>query len=106
MVIVVFRTRLRPGLTERDFAELAELGARMQRLAAAMPGYVSSKDFEASDGEALSIVEFSSEETLRAWRNHPEHRQAQQAGRERFFAAYQIQVCTPLRSYRFPDRGS
>jgi heme-degrading monooxygenase HmoA len=98
MVVVVFRSRLKP---EADHEALAQLGQRMYELAAAMPGYVSYKDFAAEDGESAAIVEFESLETLAAWREHPEHRAAQQRGREEFFAEYHIQVCTPVRAYGF-----
>jgi heme-degrading monooxygenase HmoA len=98
MVIIVFRTRLRPNVNQQA---LAQLGARMYELAAAMPGYLSYKDFVAEDGENVSIIEFESPETLAAWREHPEHKAAQQRGREEFFAEYHIQVCTPVRDYRF-----
>ncbi|MBW8372275.1 MAG: antibiotic biosynthesis monooxygenase [Thiobacillus sp.] len=99
MVTIVFRTRLRP---DADVAELEGLGARMAELATAMPGFVSYKDFAAADGEALSLIEFASLETLAAWRNHPEHLEAQRRGRESFFSEYHIQVCEPLRAYSFP----
>ena len=99
MVTVIFRTRMRQGV---DLAPLETLGARMYELATGMPGFVSYKDFTSPDGESVSIVEFESPETLVAWREHPEHREAQRLGRERYFAEYQIQVCTPVRAYRFP----
>jgi heme-degrading monooxygenase HmoA len=99
MVVIVFRSRLRPGV---DPAPLEPIGARMYQLATAMPGFISYKDSAAPDGEGVSIVEFESLETLAAWRNHPEHLEAQRIGRERFFAEYEIHVCTPVRSYRFP----
>ena len=102
MVVIVFRSRLRPGV---DPAPLEPVGVRMYQLAAAMPGFISYKDFAAADGESVSIVEFESLETLAAWRDHPEHLEAQRIGREQFFAEYQIQVCTPVRSYRFPQAG-
>lgn len=102
MFVVVFRTRLRPGLDQAALATLGTLGARMYQLATGMPGFVSYKDFAAADGESVSIVEFASQETLLAWREHPEHKEAQRLGRERFFAEYRIQVCTPVRSVQFP----
>jgi heme-degrading monooxygenase HmoA len=99
MVIVVFRSRLRPGV---DVTALEQLGIRMYGLATKMPGFVSYKDFGATDGESVSIVEFESPETLAAWRHHPEHVEAQRLGRERYFAEYRIDVCTPVRGARFP----
>lgn len=99
MVLTVFRSRLRPG---SDLATLERLGARMYELATQMPGFISYKDFAAADGESVSLVEFESIETLLAWREHSEHKEAQRQGREHFFTEYQIQIGTPSRIYRFP----
>jgi heme-degrading monooxygenase HmoA len=98
MIVIVFRARLRDAV---DLQALAAMGARMHALAVAMPGFVSYKDFAAEDGEAVTVVEFASEQDLRAWRNHPEHREAQERGRREFFADYRIQICTVERAYRF-----
>ena len=98
MVIIVFRARLRP---DADQQAMMQLGQRMYQLASSMPGYVSYKDFAAEDGESVSIVEFESHETLAAWRDHPEHKAAQQRGRDEFFSEYYIQVCNPVRESRF-----
>jgi heme-degrading monooxygenase HmoA len=97
MVVVVFRSRLKPGVEQ----EIEALGERMYALAARMPGFVSYREYQAADGEGVAIVEFESAETLRAWREHPEHRAAQAAGRERLFASYRIQVCSVEREYGF-----
>ena len=98
MIVVVFRGRLRPGV---DQHALAQLGERMYSIASSMPGYISYKDFAAEDGESVSIVEFDSHETLAAWRDHAEHKAAQQRGRDEFFSEYHIQVCAPMRESRF-----
>jgi heme-degrading monooxygenase HmoA len=98
-VLTIFRSRLRPG-AEADYGRVAE---RMDRLAAQQPGFIGIKTFEASDGERVSIVEFASAAEAMAWRNHPEHREAQELGRERFYASYDVIVCTPLRRYTFPE---
>jgi len=97
MVVVVFRSRLKPGVEN----EIEPVGGRMYELAAGMPGFVSYREYAAADGEGVAIVEFESHETLTAWREHPEHRQAQAAGRERFFSEYRITVCDVVRESSF-----
>jgi heme-degrading monooxygenase HmoA len=97
VVITLFRNRLRPEAG----AEYARWGQRMAQLASTMPGFVSFKTFAADDGERISVVEFDSEAAHGAWRDHPEHREAQRLGRESFYSEYQIQVCTPVRRYGF-----
>jgi heme-degrading monooxygenase HmoA len=88
-VVTVFRSRLREE-HEREYSDMA---ARMVELAASIPGFVEIKSFTADDGERVSIVTFESIEAHKAWRDHPEHRAAQAAGRERFYSEYQIWVC-------------
>src|SRR5262245_30851183 len=97
MIVTVFRSRLMPGV--RD--EYVTLVARMNELAATMPGYISHKGFSAEDGERCTIVEFESEEGMRAWRTHPEHIAAQRKAREVFYEEYSIQVCEVARSGTF-----
>ncbi|MDQ3813683.1 MAG: antibiotic biosynthesis monooxygenase [Armatimonadota bacterium] len=101
MVVIVFRSRLRDDMSEDVGRDLEQVGMRMYELASSMPGFISYKDFVAEDGENVSLVEFESLETLAAWREHPEHKIAQQRGRSEFFASYHIQVCTPVRDYAF-----
>src|SRR5262245_166026 len=98
MVVVVFRARLKPGV---NMMELVKVGERMYELVSSMPGYISHKDFTAEDGENVSIFEFDCLESVAAWREHPEHKQAQRRGRKEFFAEYHIQVCSTIRDYRF-----
>jgi len=97
MIVTVFRSRLRPGLRE-DYVALV---ARMVELAATMPGYISHKGFFADDGERVTIVEFESHEALRAWRMHPEHRDAQRAGRDIYYDEYSVQICEVVRDAKF-----
>ena len=95
MVVTIFRSRLDPA----QAASYYETAARMRTLAESMPGFISFKTFSAEDGERVSIIEFESEKTLRAWREHPEHRKAQELGRTTFYAEFQIQVCSIVRQY-------
>jgi hypothetical protein len=62
MIVVVFRSRLKPGIEK----EVEETDARMAKLAAAMPGYVSYSQYASADGEEVAVVEFESHETAAA----------------------------------------
>lgn len=98
MVVTVFRSRLRADV---DMQALEAAGGRMVELVSKMPGFVSYKDFAAADGESVTIVEFTDQASLLAWRNHPEHRVVQQRGRDEFMSEYHIQVCETVRDYAF-----
>jgi heme-degrading monooxygenase HmoA len=97
MVVVVFRITHRPDL---PVAEYEDVGARMVELVSSIPGFLGMDYAEVEGGELL-VARFESHEALETWRNHPEHQAAQQQGRERFFAAYHIDVCETVRSYSF-----
>lgn len=97
MIVVVFRSRLAPEAGE-DYETTA---ARMDALAVKMPGYIAHKEFTAEDGERLTLVEFESEETMAAWRMHPEHVNAQRKGRSTFYSEFRLTVCEVLREQRF-----
>lgn len=97
MIVTVFRSRLMPDIGD-DYVALAD---RMSELAVTMPGYVSSKDFVAEDGERVTVVEFESEEGMHAWRTHPEHIAAQRKARQIYYSEYSIQVCEVVRSSNF-----
>ena len=88
--ITVFRSRLRPEAVE-EYEPLAE---RMAQLADGMPGFVERKTFTADDGERVTLVRFRTRAEQHAWRDHPEHREAQRTGIDRLYSDYRIQVCT------------
>ena len=95
--VIVFRSRLRAE-HEADFSRHAE---QVHERAIKMPGFESTKDFAAEDGERLTIVEFDSAENLANWRDDGPHREAQALGRARYYSEYNIQICSELRSSRF-----
>lgn len=102
MVMTIFRSRLRPEHAE----EFQALANRLLTIAKAMPGFISYTSFVSQDGERCSVIEFDSPEHLRAWREHPEHRQAQQLGREQFYAEYSLYVAEPQRESHFRYEGA
>jgi heme-degrading monooxygenase HmoA len=97
MVVTVFRSRLRPGAMD----EYLEWAQRMAAIARTMPGYVSHKGFTAQDGERVTIVEFTDEESQRAWAMQAQHVEAKKKGRADFYAEYKLQVCTVVRESAF-----
>jgi len=98
-MLVVFRSRLQESEEVRQ--EYPVLARHMVELAQAMPGFISYKNFSSSDGESLSVIEFDNKENLRAWQQHPEHKVAQQKGRDLFYDQFKVQVCTVEREYSF-----
>jgi len=100
MMVIVFRSRLRPDNVE----EYYQWAARMSEMARTMPGYISHKPFAAEDGERVNIVEFADAASLEAWRTRHEHVQAQNKGRRDFYTEYKLQVCEVVRESAFPGK--
>jgi heme-degrading monooxygenase HmoA len=98
MMVVVFRARRTP---EGEGEEYMKWLARMSELARKMPGYISHKPYIAEDGERLTLFEWESADTLRAWATDPEHIAVKKLGRENFYAEYHLQVCELVRESRF-----
>jgi heme-degrading monooxygenase HmoA len=93
MIVTVFRSRLNPGVLE----EYGPMASQMSELAQGIAGYISHKGFVAEDGERVTIVEFESEEALRAWQVDREHGKAKRRGIESFFSEYKFQICNVIR---------
>lgn len=93
MIVTVFRSRLNTEVVP----EYQAWAARLSGLVAGVPGYVSHKGFTADDGERVTIVEFETEQALRAWARQSDHVAAKKLGRDRFFSEYRVQVCQLLR---------
>jgi heme-degrading monooxygenase HmoA len=98
MIVVVFRSRLKTEYAQ----EYAEVAARIDELAATTPGFLGIKSYAAADGERVSISMFETLEAVRQWREHPEHREAQALGKQRYYSEYRLQVCEVVRDYRHP----
>lgn len=97
--MTVFRSRLREDAhAYHDHAE------RMAALADTMPGLVERKGFTADDGERLTLVTFADRTSHDAWRDHPEHREAQRAGVRDYYECYSIAVGTTQHATSFERR--
>ena len=97
-IVTIFRSRLRP----EHVAQYHQLAPEIEQLARSMPGFLAFKSCSAPDGERISIVEFASEAHHNAWRDHPQHREAQNLGREKFYSEFLIQVCRLEKEYGMP----
>ena len=102
MVIVLIRTKLR---SDADLAAYGALSTQMEALLRSMPGFVDVNGYASTDGNEIGVVRFESLASLRTWREHPEHREAQARGRSEFYASYRIEVAEVVRAYEFTSEG-
>jgi len=87
--------------TDLDMEAYRQTSARMSQIVASIPGFISYNSYVAGDGEEMVVVRFDSLDALDAWRNHPEHLEAQEKGRSLWSEDYWVQVSSTVREYRW-----
>jgi len=91
--VVIFRATVR-----KLDAEYSAVAKRMRELAVDQFGCIEFHSVTEGVNE-VSLSYWPSEENIRAWKDHPEHLLAQQAGRERWYQSYSVQVAQVGREY-------
>ena len=97
-VAVVFTSRRTPTHDE----EYAAMAARMDALVRDQPGFIrmsSVRDPQTREG--ITVAWFEDDESVRAWKAHVEHAEAQRRGVADFYEEYQVTVATVDREYRW-----
>jgi len=90
MYLVVFRSRKR---ADHDAAAYSRHAEAMEELAHAQPGFLAVKTYAADDGETVTISEWATRESAKAWRCHPDHATIQGEGRKRHYSEYTMFTC-------------
>lgn len=93
MYVVIFRAKI----CSLD-AEYSAVAARMRELALGQFGCIEFHSVTEGIDE-VSLSYWPNEESIRAWKAHPEHALAQRAGCERWYKAYSVQVAQVSREY-------
>jgi heme-degrading monooxygenase HmoA len=85
--------------TPADAAGYAVTADRMVELARQQPGFLGVESARGGDGLGITVSYWTSEDAIRAWREQAEHQLAQAAGREKWYAAYELRVARVERAY-------
>jgi heme-degrading monooxygenase HmoA len=96
VILVVFRSRNRP---DGDVDEYQRRSKRMHELVQQHPGFISIESFWTPDGDEVSLEYFEDDESVKAWRDNPEHRETQQWAREHFYSWYSSQASEVIRAH-------
>jgi heme-degrading monooxygenase HmoA len=79
----------------------AVMDQRMAELGPAQPGYLGRESKTGTDGRELTVLYYRDAESIAAWKQHPEHLEAQRRGRDQWYADYRIEVAKVERAYGF-----
>lgn len=87
------------SLQTGDLEGYDEAAARMEALAASMPGYLG---FEAArDGLGVTVSYWRDLESIAAWKREAEHLAVQGEGRRRWYSGYATRIARVERDYAF-----
>ncbi len=104
MFAVIFEVQPKPGRTQDYLDIAAALRPELEKI----DGFISVERFQSlsAEGKILSLSFWRDEASVRRWREHEQHRRAQQRGRSDIFADYRISVVEVVRQYGLVDRAA
>lgn len=79
---------------DNGYALMAE---RMVELAAQQPGFLGMESVR--DGLGISVSYWRDLDAIKAWKANAEHQQAQQLGRQRWYADFRVRIARVERDY-------
>ncbi len=83
---VIFTSRLK-----KKIHGYAETTRQMEELARKQPGFLGVESIR-DENEGITVSYWESEQAIRDWRDHPEHRAAQARAGE-WYDAYRVRIC-------------
>lgn len=95
---VIFSAQRSPG----DDAGYAATAARMLELARQQPGFLGAESARDASGFGITVSYWESEEAIRQWREHAEHRVAQERGRSHWYQHFELRVARVERAWGKP----
>jgi len=97
VIAVIFEVEPVEGRGHEYFDLAAELKPELE----AIDGFLSVERFESltTPGRYVSLSFWRDEDAVKRWREHADHRAAQEAGKAGIFARYRIRVAEVLRDY-------
>ena len=102
MIAVIFEVV--PSAAGRE--SYFEIAADLKPLLEMLDGFISVERFRslADPGKFLSMSFWRDEQAVLAWRNTPDHRAAQAAGRGGVFDSYRLRIASVIRDYGLDER--
>jgi len=99
---VIFSSQ-RAAAGDDDYEATAQ---RMADLAATMPGYLGIESARNTEGFGITVSYWKDEESIRQWKAHLEHGQAQARGKREWYQHYELRVARVDRAYAGPEGRS
>ncbi|NNE55697.1 MAG: antibiotic biosynthesis monooxygenase [Flavobacteriales bacterium] len=87
------------SLKSADQEGYSEMAEEMVKFAQEQPGFLG---YESTGEEpAITVSYWRDLDSIKKWKSHAEHLQAQLQGREKWYSAYKTRICLVERDYGF-----
>lgn len=93
---VIF-TSVRTAIDD-GYAETAE---KMVALASEQPGFLGVESVRDESGLGITVSYWKDEESIRKWKNHAAHQQAQKFGKDKWYRGYKVRVAKVDKEYGY-----
>ncbi|WP_445376034.1 antibiotic biosynthesis monooxygenase family protein [Natronospira proteinivora] len=90
---VIFSSYRNPG-DDEGYGAMAD---RMVELAAQQPGFMGVESVR--DGLGITVSYWESLDSIKAWKRHAEHREAQRLGHEKWYSSFKVRIAKVERDY-------
>lgn len=80
------------------------MAARMEELAASMPGYLGIESARGEDGFGITVSYWETKEAIKNWKANAEHREAQKRGRAEWYKDFTLRIAKVECSYGMLER--
>ena len=86
-----------------EHAEYDEMAEALERIAGDQPGFLGIESARDAAGFGITVSYWKDEASIAAWKAHALHREAQGAGKSRWYLDYALRVCKVERIRRRRD---
>ena len=70
----------------------ADTAAKMVALASGQPGFLGVESVRDPDGLGITVSYWKDKKSIRGWKNHAAHQQAQKFGKDKWYQSFRIRV--------------
>ncbi|MEK5232270.1 antibiotic biosynthesis monooxygenase [Lysinibacillus sp. FSL K6-0232] len=87
--------------TEQDEEGYDKMAEKIDVLAQQQPGFLRVESVRNEEGQGITVSYWSSLEAIQAWKEHAKHLTAQQLGKDKWYRAYNVEICQIIKDYAF-----
>ena len=74
---------------------------KMAALASEQPGFLGIESVREKGGPGITVSYWKDKKSIKGWKNHIDHQQAQQFGRDKWYRSYRIRVAKVDKEYGY-----